>query len=274
MNAGMHLSGAVSDSPAPRSAPTCSPRVVQEFAEWLVIEKPAFMQVHPSKPGDARTLWHHLSDLLAFERVNGGGISIINRLDRETSGLTLVAKTKAAARDLCRQMEARTILKTYTALVFGWPEADAWEVNAPLLRQGIYRPSRIWLKQCIHPEGSPATTSFRTLARLKATDETNARIALVQAQPHTGRMHQIRVHAASSGHPLVGDKIYGADEGCYLEFIETGWTASLETRLLLNRHALHAGGLTLEESGLTWESPLPNDIQQFMSRFQPSIACQ
>ena len=100
MNASMHLSGVGSDPPAPRSAPTCPPRVVQEFAEWLVIEKPAFMQVHPSKPGDARTLWHHLCDLLAFERVNGGGISIINRLDRETSGLTLVAKTKAAARDL------------------------------------------------------------------------------------------------------------------------------------------------------------------------------
>ena len=237
--------------------------MVEEFPEWLVIEKPAFMQVHPSKPGDERTLWHHLLDLLAFECVNGGAISIINRLDRETSGLTLVAKTKAAARNLCRQMEARKIRKTYTALVFGWPLQDAWEIEAPLLRQGLHHPSRIWLKQCIHPEGSPARTSFRTLGRFTAPNTAATRFALLEAQPHTGRMHQIRVHAAASGHPLIGDKIYGSDEGCYLEFIETGWTPSLASRLLLHRHALHAGGLTLEESGQTWHTPLPTDIEQF-----------
>jgi len=254
----------VTNSPSPRSAASHFPRVVEEFPEWLVIEKPAFMQVHPSKPGDERTLWHHLCDLLAFERVNGGAISIINRLDRETSGLTLVAKTKAAARNLCRQMEARTIRKTYSALVFGWPLEDAWEIEAPLLRQGLHHPSRIWLKQCIHPEGSSARTSFRTLGRFTAPNAATTRFALLEAQPHTGRMHQIRVHAAASGHPLIGDKIYGPDEGCYLEFIETGWTPSLESRLLLHRHALHAGGLTLEESRQTWDTPLPSDMEHFM----------
>ncbi|NBV86621.1 MAG: RNA pseudouridine synthase [Verrucomicrobia bacterium] len=268
MSTDSHRPERAGHSPEPRSAPSCSPRVVEEFAEWLVIEKPAFMQVHPSKPGDARTLWHHLCELLAFERTTGGSLSIINRLDRETSGLTLVAKTKAAARDLCRQMEARTILKTYTALVFGWPTAEAWDVDAPLLRQGLQRPSRIWLKQCIHPKGSPASTSFRTLARFSATDGSTGRFALLQAQPHTGRMHQIRVHAAASGHPLVGDKIYGEDEACYLEFIDTGWTPSLEARLCLNRHALHAGGLALKESGLSWNSPLPNDIRNFLERLK------
>ena len=252
--------------PAQRSAPTHAPRIVEEFAEWLVVEKPAFMQVHPSKPGDARTLWHHLSDLLAFERVNGATISIINRLDRETSGLTLVAKSKAAARDLCRQMEARSIRKTYLAIVCGWPSVDVWEVDAPLLRQGTVRESRIWLKQCIDPTGSPAVTNFRTLARLKDRNQPEHRFALLEVHPLTGRMHQIRVHAAASGHPLVGDKIYGTDEGCYLEFIETGWTPSLETRLRLSRHALHASSLQLQESGLNWHSELPSDLQGLLEK--------
>jgi 23S rRNA pseudouridine1911/1915/1917 synthase len=240
------------------------PRIVEEFAEWLVVDKPALMQVHPSKPGDPNTLWHYLCDLLAYERITGGGVSIVNRLDRETSGLTLVAKTKAAARALCQQMEARRIQKTYTAIVFGWPAAARWEVDAPLLRQGLHHPSRIWLKQCVHPAGSSAQTSFEVLSLIEEPAPPARRFALVRATPRTGRMHQIRVHLAASGHPLVGDKIYGPDEGCYLEFIETSWTESLRNRLLLERHALHAGGLFLEESGHRWEAALPPDLAAFL----------
>ena len=228
------------------------------------------MAAHPSKPSDEKTLWHYLCDLLAFERVNGGGISIINRLDRETSGLTLVAKCRQAARSLCRQMEAHKIHKSYMAIVFGWPEYDRWEVNAPLLRQGTQSASRIWLKQCIHPNGSEAFTSFETLSRLRSANNPESRFALVRATPRTGRMHQIRVHLSHSGHPLVGDKIYGPDEGCYLEFIETSWTPSLEARLLLDRHALHASGLKLEESGQFWEIPLPADLQGFIETLVPA----
>jgi 23S rRNA pseudouridine1911/1915/1917 synthase len=248
-----------------RLAARSRPRIVEEFEEWLVVEKPALMQVHPSKPGDPDTLWHYLCALLAFERVNGGGVSIINRLDRETSGLTLVAKTRAAARSLCQQMEGRRIEKNYTAIVFGWPEQDRWEVDAPLLRQGLHQPSRIWLKQCVHPAGSTAQTTFEVLARLEEPAPLSRRFALVHATPVTGRMHQIRVHLAASGHPLVGDKIYGPDEGCYLEFIETSWTESLQKRLLMDRHALHASGLLLEESGLRWEAPLPADMEAFLA---------
>ena len=247
------------------------PRIVEEFAEWLVVEKPALMQVHPSKPGDTHTLWHHLNDLLAFERINGGSLSIINRLDRETSGLTLVAKTRNAARCLCRQMEARRIQKTYTAIVFGWPPTSHWEIDAPLLRQGLHLPSRIWLKQCIHPQGSCAKTRFEVLSLLEEASTDRRRFALLRATPHTGRMHQIRVHLAASGHPLVGDKIYGPDENCYLEFIETGWTERLRKRLLMNRHALHADGLQLEESGLTWRSALPSDMRDFLAPLRPAV---
>jgi 23S rRNA pseudouridine1911/1915/1917 synthase len=248
------------------------PRIVEEFEDWLVVDKPALMQVHPSKPGDPNTLWHHLCDLLSFERVNGGGVSIINRLDRETSGLTLVAKTRPAARSLCRQMEAHQIEKTYTAIVLGWPRQDRWEVDAPLLRQGLHMPSRIWLKQCIHSGGSAAQTRFEVLARLEERAAERRPFALVRAIPLTGRMHQIRVHLAASGHPLVGDKIYGPDEGCYLEFIETGWTESLQARLLLERHALHASGLLLKETGRDWNAPLPADLNDFLSKLaEPAV---
>ena len=229
-----------------------------------MLEKPAQMAAHPSKPSDENTLWHYLCNLLAFELVNGGGISIINRLDRETSGLTLVATSRNAARALCRQMEAHKIRKSYLAIVFGWPAHDQWVVDAPILRQGSRTASKIWLKQCIHPEGSAAFTSFQTLSRLHSQTDSSDRFALVKATPRTGRMHQIRVHLAHSGHPIVGDKIYGADENCYLEFIETSWTPALESRLRLDRQALHACGLLLEESGLGWDIPLPQELQGFL----------
>jgi 23S rRNA pseudouridine1911/1915/1917 synthase len=257
---------------ATRSTPNYRPQIIEEFPEWLVIHKPAHMAAHPSKPSDKNTLWHHLSHLLAFECVNGGGISIINRLDRETSGLTLVAKCRAAARSLCRQMEAHKIRKTYMALVFGWPQHDCWEVAAPLLRQGTQAHSKIWLKQCIHPAGSEAFTSFETIARFSSKIYQQEHFALVRATPRTGRMHQIRVHLAHSGTPIVGDKIYGPDESCYLEFIETSWTPSLESRLLLDRHALHASGLLLEESAQSWDIPLPPDLQRFLEQVT-SLPC-
>ncbi|MEY5026239.1 MAG: hypothetical protein RLZZ244_1767 [Verrucomicrobiota bacterium] len=245
---------------APRLRPL-PPVIVEESPDWIVVDKPAHMAAHPSKPEDSRTLWHYLQDLLAFECVTGGQISIITRLDRETSGLTLVAKNRPAARSLCRQMEAHHIQKTYLALVFGWPPEDAWTVDAPLCRQGLHTPSAIWLKQAIHPSGSPAQTRFRVLARLPHPDVPGGRFSLVRAFPKTGRMHQIRVHLQASGHPLVGDKIYGPDERCYLEFIDTGWTPSLQQRLLLPRHALHAEHLLLTESGLHWSAPLPADFR-------------
>lgn len=223
------------------------------------------MAVHPSKPSDRRTLWDALRELLAFEMVNGGQVSIINRLDRETSGLTLVAKSRASARTLCRQMERRTIAKEYLALVWGWPASDAWTIDAPLLRQGDVRESQIYLKQTVDPRGSPALTHFRVEWRFATSSHERSRFSLVRAIPVTGRMHQIRVHLSHAGFPIVGDKIYGPDEACYLEFIESGWTPELESRLLLPRHALHSASLQLQESGCGWSSPLPMDLLEFTS---------
>ena len=90
--------------------------------------------------------------------------------------------------------------------------------------------------------------------------------ALIEAKPLTGRMHQIRVHLAHLGFPIVGDKIYGGDESCYLEFIETGWTPALEQKLLLPRQALHSQRMEIEDShgNLAWEAPLARDLRAFM----------
>ncbi|MHA3774616.1 RluA family pseudouridine synthase [Verrucomicrobiota bacterium sgz303538] len=245
---------------------TITPRfgIVDEAPDFLVVDKPPFMQAHPSKPSDTRTLWNELRDLLSFEIVNGGQVSIINRLDRETSGLTLVGKTRGAARSFCRQMEMRRIGKEYLAIVWGWPAEDEWTVEAPLLREGEIREARIYLKQAVHPTGVPAVTRFRVERRLRISTSNGNEFSVVRAFPETGRMHQIRVHLAYSGHSIVGDKIYGPDEGCYLEFISTGWTSELAYRLLLPRHALHSAVLKLEESGKEWRAPLAGDLEEFL----------
>jgi len=220
----------------------------------------------------------------------------VNRLDRETSGLVLVAKTAAAARDFGLLMQRHSLRKEYLAIVWGWPEWEHKLVDAPLDRQGKHQDSVIWLKQMIHAAGAPAQTEFFVERRFKRSactegcgfyeisidphlhplpgqGETVAKrqvsvgeekFSLIRAIPRTGRTHQIRVHLASIGHPIVGDKIYGPDERLYLRFIETGWTRHLEQRLLLPRHALHSAKLATEGER-KWTSALPRDLAEFCS---------
>jgi len=262
----------------------------------VVVDKPPFLLIHPTKPNGAPTLWKQLRELLAFEIASGGQVSIVNRLDRETSGLVLVAKTAAAAREFGLLMQRHSLRKEYLAIVWGWPEWEHKLVDAPLDRQGKHQDSVIWLKQMIHAGGAPAQTEFfvercftkSTLAtspvasrlplpdqgedegegRKKVHEKNSARgeekYSLIRAIPRTGRTHQIRVHLASLGHPIVGDKIYGPDEQLYLRFIETGWTHELEKRLLLPRHALHSAKLAVEGKR-EWTSALPPDLAKFCS---------
>ncbi len=222
-----------------------------------MVDKPPFLLIHPSKPDGTPTLWAALRELLAFELVNGGQISIVNRLDRETSGLVLIAKNAAAARRFGLAMERHLIEKEYVAIVRGWPEWETTVVDAPLARQGAHGPSAIWLKQAIHERGAPALTEFRIVERFARRKD---RCAVIRAIPRTGRTHQIRVHLAHLGHPLVGDKIYGPNEKLYLRFIETGWTNELERQLLLPRHALHSARIRLADE-FDWQSPLPEDLR-------------
>ena len=242
-------------------------RIVDESDEWIVIDKPPHLEAHPSKPGGAYTLWDGLRELLAFEIANGGQVSIINRLDRETSGLTLVCKTAGAARRFATWMEERRIHKEYLAVVFGWPERDHYEIDAPLARLGAHQASAIWLKQGVHPLGAEARTAIHVEKRFEKQTANGTRFSLVRAVPETGRTHQIRVHAAHIGHPLVGDKIYGPDECHYLEFIDTGWTEELARSLLLPRHALHSAVLKIDTPGapLEWRAPLPPDLAEWVA---------
>jgi len=159
-------------------------------------------------------------------------------------------------------MQRQRIAKEYLAIVWGWPDWDEKLVDAPLVRQGTFAPSAIWLKQAVHPSGAPATTMLRVERRFRRATSSGEKFGVLRAIPLTGRTHQIRVHLTSAGHPIVGDKIYGPDERLYLRFIETGWTPELESILLLPRHALHSAKIAIESAG-AWESPLPSDLTAF-----------
>src|SRR5262245_13395000 len=160
--------------------------IVYEDHRFLVVDKPANLLVHPTSPSGPSTLWDELKQFLAFEMVNGGRITFVNRLDRETSGLILVGKSAETARALGLLISRHRIRKTYLAIVSGWPRSDTFTVNRPLLRQGTVHPSKIWLKQAVHPEGYPALTEFRVLRRLARDGNP---FALVAAEPRTGRTH-------------------------------------------------------------------------------------
>jgi 23S rRNA pseudouridine1911/1915/1917 synthase len=239
-------------------------KIIDETADYIVVDKPAFLLTHPTKPDQRTTLWKQLRELLAFEIANGGQVSIVNRLDRETSGFVLVAKTAAAARRFGLLMQQQRLHKQYLAIVWGWPEWETKTVDAPLDRQGKHQPSAIWLKQTVHPSGAVAVTEFKVERRFKRSTSSGNQFALIRATPKTGRTHQIRVHLASLSHPIVGDKIYGPNEQLYLEFIETGWSKKLERELLLPRHALHSAKLAIEREN-EWAAELPEDLLQFVN---------
>ncbi len=238
-------------------------RVVAEGADWIAVDKPAGLLTHPTRPDGAPTLWNGLRNLLAYELANRGQLSIITRLDRETSGLVLLALTRGRARALGQAMHAGRITKEYIAVVRGWPEWSETTIDAPIIRQGEVRSSPVWLKRCVDACGAQAVTEVR-VERL--FERPQGRFAVVRAVPRTGRTHQIRVHLAHAGHPLVGDKIYGGREGAYLDFIQAGWTPALAAELLLPRHALHACALEFDggEGMQRVECGLADDLADFL----------
>lgn len=185
---------------------------------------------------------HTLDDLLwAFMRSNGKRPELVHRLDRDTSGVILAAKTKPAAGFLGKAIQSRQLLKTYLALVSSAPEPPRGLIDKPLLRQEVGRES--YMRVSDAPDARPSQSRYRTLAASDAG-------ALVELEPLTGRMHQLRVHMAAIGRPLVGDVRYGGG----LTF--AGRPAP--------RLMLHAARLDFPHPGggrMVVEAPLPDDFR-------------
>jgi tRNA pseudouridine32 synthase/23S rRNA pseudouridine746 synthase len=172
--------------------------VIEEDASILALNKPAGLSSQGGRI-KAKTL----DDLLwAFARSNGKRPELVHRLDRDTSGVILAAKTKPAAGFLGKAIAARKVTKTYLALVASPPDPPTGTIEAPLRREEIGREA--YMRTCLadHPDAEAALTRYRTVA-------TGPGAALIELNPHTGRMHQLRVHLASIGRPILGDVRYG-----------------------------------------------------------------
>lgn len=159
---------------------------------------------------------------------------LVNRLDRETSGVVVVAKNEVAARGLRRLWETRAARKEYLAIVHGHVPVEHELMDVPLGRD---ERSRVAIKDCVRPDGAPAQTELWVERRFTRAE---GDFTLLRVVPRSGRKHQIRIHLAHRGHPIVGDKLYGGDEDLYLDFVNLRLTTEQRRRLVLPCHALHA----------------------------------
>jgi 23S rRNA pseudouridine1911/1915/1917 synthase len=225
-----------------------------EDAHLIVIDKPAGMVVHPAPGNPAGTLANALLAHSGASLAGIGGVrrpGIVHRLDKDTSGLIVVAKTETAHERLSRDFAARRIARAYTAFVWGVPAPPAGEIAGNIGRSAANRKKMAVLGP---GKGKPALTRYRLERAF------NAHAALLECRLATGRTHQIRVHLAHLGHPVIGDAVYGTRAG--RAFARTGrvsaWLATSA------RHALHARllGFThpIEQRYLEFDSPLPADL--------------
>lgn len=213
--------------------------VIHEDDEFLVINKPADLVCHPTK-GDI------YSSLISRVRIHLGedvNPHLINRLDRETSGLVLVAKTDEAAKRLRKLWESREVRKIYQTIVWGHIATDSGIVDAPLGRD---KNSVVAIKDCVRPDGAASQTAYKVLKRFSRAE---GDFSLLEVELLTGRKHQIRIHLAHIGHPIVGDKIYGGDETLYLALVESRLTEEQRQRLIFHCQALHAGEVRFHWKG-------------------------
>ena len=250
------VSGEVPDAAA-RQTLAAEPgllRLLHEDEALLVLDKPAGLTVHPGAGRSTGTLAHHLlHDFPEIAGVGGPGRpGIVHRLDKDTSGVMVVARTAAAYHALARAFAERAVRKTYIAVVYGTPSPEHGAISAPIARHPERRK-----EMAVRSHGRPSVTAYRTRAAA-------AGIAWMEIDLQTGRTHQIRVHMKHARHPLVGDPIYG----------EARWKAlprPVQAPLAaFPRPALHAWRIELDHpmSGhrVAFSAPVPNDISELWRR--------
>jgi 23S rRNA pseudouridine1911/1915/1917 synthase len=229
-------------------------QIIEETDDWLVLNKPGNLVCHPTKGDAYSSLIGRLR--LYFENSPEVKPSFVNRLDRETSGLILIAKKPAVQARFQKLFDQRLAEKEYLAIVIGRPSESSGIIDQPLAREPG---AEVVIKQAVVPGGAASLTRWELV-------ESHGDFSLLRVMPKTGRLHQIRVHLSSIGLPIVGDKLYGPDPKLYLEFIETGWTPSLESQLYTPRQMLHASGLAVECNGTeySWKAGPPEDFLEFL----------
>lgn len=222
--------------------------VVFEDDDLIVIDKPAGLVVHPAAGNADGTLVNALLHHCAGRLSGIGGVArpgIVHRIDKDTSGLMVAAKTDVAHEGLAKQFAAHSIDRRYKAIVAGRPMPSAGMVDAPLARSPANRK-----KIAIVAGGKRAVTHYTTTTPLNGA-------ALVKCRLETGRTHQVRVHMASIGHPLLGDPVYGRTKQAHRQLLET---------LHFRRQALHATRLgfihPVKSIALAFDSEMPADMQE------------
>jgi 23S rRNA pseudouridine1911/1915/1917 synthase len=222
--------------------------IVHEESALLVVNKPAGLVCHPTKDGE-------MSSLIGRVRLHLGHAEgrLINRLDRETSGLVVLAKDAETAGELGQLFAGSMVTKHYWAIVHGHVEADQQIIDAPL---GTDDASAVAIKDCVRADGCLARTRVSACERFVRD---GLPMTWLDITPETGRKHQIRIHLQHIGHPIVGDKIYGGDEGRYLRFVTGAQTSVDRAALILANQALHARTLRFEWRDREWSFAAPPD---------------